>query len=637
MFPPDREATRKGNAMRDRTRARQQKPAAGYVRRSTDRQEQSLGDQQKAIEAYAAQAGYEILDWYADDAISGAGADDRQAFLRMIHDAQQTNCPFHHVLVYDVKRFGRLDNDETGHYRYLLRRAGVEVVYVAENFNGDDTDDLLLPVKQWQARQELRDLSKVTIRGLLSRADGGWWMGGTPPYGYDLAYRNASGEFLVVVRFMPDGSKQVLDEQGQLQRVIERGDKLLVSKQDRARLVPSDPQRVEVVQEIFRLYVREGLGFRKIAARLNEKGIPSPRNGQWSRMHSEDWAMTSIRDILMNPAYAGDAVWNRRSFAKFHRIRGKAPVAAPKVRQRAIDRNDKKDWLVTRDAHPAIVPRCLFDEAQRLRKQRRGRPTQTYRGGRGAKSNYLLSGVIVCDRCGHRWQGYRTNGGKKRKDGSRSVNEYYACGGYVMKGNSVCERDIIRRDVIEGLVIDTIGENIRQMLEAADPIELRSLVRQHLGVAEEGASEELRRLRAQREEIRAKINNILDNITRENREFADQRIAELKQELLELSPRIEELERATGMQVDLDEAVREMTGMLSSFGEVMQEGSIDERRRVIRAFVRQIRLDPRSHEGRAEVFALPDFEAVARYQATASQSSFQVVAGAGFEPAIFRL
>jgi len=532
--------------MLDGMRTRSHRPAVGYTRRSTDRQEQSLGDQRKAVEAYAQKAGYELLDWYTDDAISGAGVDDRAAFLRMIQDAQQPNRPFDYILVYDVKRFGRLDNDETGHYRYLLRKAGVEVVYVAENFNGDDTDDLLLPVKQWQARQELRDLSKVTIRGLLSKADGGSWMGGVPPYGYDLAYHNAAGQFLMIARFMPDGTKQALNEKGELQRVIERGNRLLTSKQDSANLVFSDPARVEVVREIFRLYVRDGLGFRSIAGRLNEKGLPSPRNGEWSRMHSQDWAMTSIRDILMNPAYAGDAVWNRRSFATFHRISGKAPVPAARVRQRAIDRNGKEDWLVTRDAHPAIVPRALFDEARRLRQQRRGHPTQTYRGGRGATSNCLLTGVIVCGRCGHRWQGYRTNGGKPRKDGSHSVNEYYACGGYVMKGNSVCERDIIRRDVIEGLLINTLGDNIRRMLEAADPLELRSMVKQHLGVSEEGASAELVRLRAQREEIRAKINNILDNITRDNREFADERIAELKQELLEVNPRIEALERAAG-------------------------------------------------------------------------------------------
>jgi hypothetical protein len=62
----------------------------------------------------------------------------------------------------------------------------VEVRYVSENFNGDATDDLLRPVKQWQARQESKDLSKVTIRGLLSKSDTGCWMGGVPPHGYDL-------------------------------------------------------------------------------------------------------------------------------------------------------------------------------------------------------------------------------------------------------------------------------------------------------------------------------------------------------------------------------------------------------------------------------------------------------------------
>lgn len=69
------------------------------------------------------------------------------------------------MLCYDVNRFGRLDNDEAGHYRFLLRRQGAEAVYISEGFNGHDTDDLLRPVKQWQARQESKDLSKVTIRG----------------------------------------------------------------------------------------------------------------------------------------------------------------------------------------------------------------------------------------------------------------------------------------------------------------------------------------------------------------------------------------------------------------------------------------------------------------------------------------
>ncbi|MBA7680637.1 hypothetical protein ES703_88958 [subsurface metagenome] len=84
----------------------------------------------------------------------------------MIRDAESPTRRFDIIVVYDVKRFGRVDNDEAGYYRHILRTHGVEVCYVSENFNGDSTDDLLRPVKQWQARQESKDLSKVTIRVL---------------------------------------------------------------------------------------------------------------------------------------------------------------------------------------------------------------------------------------------------------------------------------------------------------------------------------------------------------------------------------------------------------------------------------------------------------------------------------------
>src|SRR5210317_1739551 len=186
----------------------------GYVRRSTDRQEQSIDDQKKALKLYAAENGLQFLKFYVDDAISGTSAIGRRAFQQMIEDAQSQIRPFDIIVVYDVKRFGRVDNDEAGYYRHILRANGVEVRYVSENFNGDTTDDLLRPVKQWQARQESKDLSKVTIRGLLSKSDTGCWMGGVPPHGYDLRYENCEGKFLLILRYMPDGSKQILDKTG---------------------------------------------------------------------------------------------------------------------------------------------------------------------------------------------------------------------------------------------------------------------------------------------------------------------------------------------------------------------------------------------------------------------------------------
>ena len=96
--------------------------AVAYLRRSTDRQDQSIGDQQRAIEMYAAQNGFEIVGWYEDDAISGTSVDARKAFKQMLADAQAPGRDWRYVLVYDVSRFSRGRLNEAGHIR--LNRPG---------------------------------------------------------------------------------------------------------------------------------------------------------------------------------------------------------------------------------------------------------------------------------------------------------------------------------------------------------------------------------------------------------------------------------------------------------------------------------------------------------------------------------
>lgn len=57
----------------------------------------------------------------------------------------------------------------------------------------------------------------------------------------------------------------------------------------------------DVVREIFSLAATTG--YTGVAEYLNERGISGPKGGLWNS--------SSLRDILLNPAYAGDLVFNR--------------------------------------------------------------------------------------------------------------------------------------------------------------------------------------------------------------------------------------------------------------------------------------------------------------------------------------
>ncbi len=136
-----------------------------YLRRSTDKQEQSLTDQRVEIVRFAEEHGYEIIRDYVDDAISGTSAETRPSFQRMIADAETGE--FKAVIVWNSDRFSRGDVTETEHYRYLLRQAGVTLLSVTEDYlHRESIDgDILRTVKQFQNRQFSISLSQNTLRG----------------------------------------------------------------------------------------------------------------------------------------------------------------------------------------------------------------------------------------------------------------------------------------------------------------------------------------------------------------------------------------------------------------------------------------------------------------------------------------
>jgi DNA invertase Pin-like site-specific DNA recombinase len=610
---------------------RDMKPAATYLRCSTETQERSIEDQRGEAERHATENGFQIIREFADNAISGTSVNGRKAFVDMIETAQQRDCPFRYILAYDIKRFSRGDVDEAGYYRHVLKQHGIEVIYMAETFAGNDSDDIVRSVKQYLARQESKDLSKVTIRGQLSNLRSGYWNGGTPPYGHDLQYFDGHGDPQFTVRFLETGEKQLLDNHGEVTRTLGRGEKVPKAETDKAKLVLSCSERVALVNRIFDMYVRQSRGYKAIAEILNIDGIPSPRNGTWSRNTGQGWSLSTIRSIIMNPLYQGDMVWNRRAGGKFHRVANGRAEERKNVRTDRLVWNDEVDWEVIPNSHAAIIRRHVFEEAQRLREQRSvKRVGDPFRSGRARDSVYLLGGLIVCSHCSHHFHGYTINSTKRRKDGTKIKTRYYACGGAVAKGKAHCERRPVPKDALEAGILDRIKANVEGFLTAGGREKLRDLIAREIK-ADAGDPQQQRRVTKKRlDEINTSLDRLLDSLTPVNKDLVDKKIIKLTRERAQLEGDLEDLEAVDRNKLDADALADEIAGTISGFEELFEKGTLEEKKEFIRLFVESIELNA---EERRAVLRIRKFPA----PVGTGKSSFEMVAGAGFEPATFGL
>ena len=138
------------------------KRAAQYVRMSTEHQEHSTDNQAAAIQLYAERRGYEIARTYADEGKSGQSLEGRDALKQLLDDIAKGAADFEALLVYDVSRFGRFqDPDEAALYEIQCKRAGIRVLYCAEQFENDDTigSSIIKTVKRAMAGEYSRELS----------------------------------------------------------------------------------------------------------------------------------------------------------------------------------------------------------------------------------------------------------------------------------------------------------------------------------------------------------------------------------------------------------------------------------------------------------------------------------------------
>ena len=301
--------------------------AAMYVRMSTDHQKYSTENQADAIREYAERHQIDIVTTYTDSGKSGLSLDGRDALQALIADVQRSDVTYSMILVLDVTRWGRFqDADESAYYEYLCRRAGIDVQYVAEQFENDGSpvSTIVKGVKRAMAGEYSRELSHKVFAGQCRLIELGFRQGG--PAGYGLR-------------------RVLLDEQRQTKAILKRGEHKSLQT-DRVVLVAGPPDEVETVKRIYAAFVNEGLRESNIAERLNRQGKRTDLGREWTR--------GVVHTILTNEKYIGNNVFNRRSF---------------KLKKRRVE-NSPDMWVRSDGVFDAIVDPALFYTAQGIIRER---------------------------------------------------------------------------------------------------------------------------------------------------------------------------------------------------------------------------------------------------------------------------
>ena len=136
--------------------------AALYVRTATEQQQYSTANQSDKIRDYASKRGILIIKTYSDEGKSGLSIFGRTGLQKLLSDVDSGRADFNLILVYDISRWGRfLDPGEGADYEDICRRAGIEVIYCAEQC-GDDSasvSTIVRAIKRSMADEYKRELS----------------------------------------------------------------------------------------------------------------------------------------------------------------------------------------------------------------------------------------------------------------------------------------------------------------------------------------------------------------------------------------------------------------------------------------------------------------------------------------------
>lgn len=381
----------------ERVKQRKNRKVAAYARVSTDAEEQ--------LTSYNAQVKYysehikhrddwEFAGIYTDEGISGTSTKHRDGFNQMVRDALDGKIDL--IITKSVSRFARNTVDTLVTVR-KLKEHGVEVYFEKENiYTMDSKGELLITIMSSLAQEESRSISENVKWGHRKRfRDGKASVGFGRFLGYD---RGEDGSFKV------------------------------------------NHKEAEIVRLIYKMFLL-GMGYKSIATELMERGIKSPGG-------KDKWHINTIRSILTNEKYKGDALLQKSYTADF-------------LTKKIVKNKGEVEQFYVENSHEAIIDREMFDMVQAEIERRSG-----------AKSRYsssnIIAGRLKCSDCGS-WFGAKV---WHSNDQYRRV--IFRCN-HKFEGGRICSTPHVTEEQVKEKLIEFVNRllfNRKEVVEGLRQIKM---------------------------------------------------------------------------------------------------------------------------------------------------------------------
>lgn len=309
----------------------------------------SIINQKKALEKYAADNGFANCRFYVDDGYSGVSFDNRPAFKEMLSEIEKGSIAT--VITKDLSRFGRNFLLVGQYLQIVFPEYGVRYIAVNDNVDTIQGDDEFTELRSLFNEWYVRDTSKKIKAVKLAQAMRGERVNGAVPYGY--------------ISSADDKNHLIIDE----------------------RYAPA-------IRELFRLYA-EGKGIMEIVRLFKAKQYLNPTAVRLLRANPDFdintldepyvWNRRSMGEILDNPVYLGHTYTHQSS---------KLSYKSNKMIEYPIEQ--QFEFL---DTHEAIIDLDTWETVQR---RKADRPKVSRQNEADS-----FSGLLYCGDCGTRMSVHR--------------------------------------------------------------------------------------------------------------------------------------------------------------------------------------------------------------------------------------